>query len=75
MLCLAPEAEAPNLIASDSNSCYFSKQPENESEIEQALRAMASSCCSGLIYSGSDIKIIKKALLNSEIDKTCILHR
>ena len=73
-LCLAPEDVAPNLIMSDNTSCYFYKQPEKEEEIDQALEALASSCCAGLIYNGRDTEIIKKAKDNKNIELSCIIN-
>ena len=73
-LCQAPEDIAPNLIMSDNTSCYFYKQPETEEEIDQALKAMESSCCADLVYNGTDPVIIKKAKENKYIEIACILN-
>ena len=74
LLCLEPERVAPGLITSDNKSCYFYRQPESENEINQALEAMSHSCCSGLIYKGSNPEIIKKAKENSNIEPSCIIN-
>ncbi|MBX3257457.1 MAG: ferredoxin [Chitinophagaceae bacterium] len=61
--CGAPEAEAPDLIEHSKfeyGHCYFKKQPETDDEIERAINAIAVSCISGLRYSGTDEKILKR---------------
>jgi len=48
----------------DSNGrvshCYFRKQPQTAFEIEQAVKAIAVSCCDALVYDGSDPEILKR---------------
>ena len=62
VLCCLPEQEAPSLMESDDNSCYFKKQPENNKELEEAISAVSVSCCSAVKYCGSNKKIIRKIL-------------
>ena len=64
MLCCLPEAEAPDLMESDDNSCYFKRQPKTEAEIDSAIEAINVSCCDAVIYQGSDRNIIRKILDN-----------
>ena len=58
--CMAPEAEAPDLMAFDevNGSCYFRRQPVTPDEVEQACRAVAVSCCDGVQYDGDDPVIL-----------------
>lgn len=59
MCCDAPVAEAPELMAYDENvHCYFKRQPENESELLQAINAVRVSCIEAVRYGGSDPAII-----------------
>lgn len=59
MLCGAPEAEAPELIAHDdeSNSCYFVRQPRSAEELTHAIAAVHVSCCGAVRYGGDDRRI------------------
>lgn len=57
-LCGAPEAEATGLMAHSDEGCYFTRQPETDSEIEQAINAIAVSCVSAVRYGGKDKNII-----------------
>jgi len=54
--CGAPEHEAPDLMGFDQEvlHCYFRKQPSTPDELERAIRAVWSSCCGALYYSGND---------------------
>ncbi len=64
--CGAPEPVAPDLIRWDDDParkydhCYFRKQPENSQELEQALGAIAVSCCQAIRYRGKDTDIIRR---------------
>ena len=60
ILCGAPEVEAIGLMAHSDEGCYFTRQPETEPEIEQALNAIAVSCVSAVRYGGTDKKIIAR---------------
>jgi len=66
MTCGYPHVLAPDLMAWELNSegreahCYFRKQPGTSQEIEQAVKAVAGSCCGALRYRGSDPEIIQK---------------
>lgn len=58
--CMAPEHEAPDLMQSDNDGCYFHKQPESMEETERASRAVWVSCCGAVQYAGSDSKILAR---------------
>ena len=73
ILCCMPESEAPSLMESDEESCYFTRQPETEEEIIQAIDAIAVSCCSAVKYGGTDEKIIQKILAEPYADSNCIV--
>ena len=66
MTCGYPHVLAPDLMVWELNSegreahCYFRKQPETLHETEQAVKAVAGSCCDALRYCGSDPEIIQK---------------
>ncbi len=62
VLCCLPELEAPSLMESDEDSCYFKKQPENNQELNDAINAVSVSCCSAVKYCGTDRKVIRKIL-------------
>ncbi|WP_027421105.1 ferredoxin [Crocinitomix catalasitica] len=70
--CGAPEAEAPDIIEhskkDEFGQCYFKKQPESETELDQAIKAMMVSCVSALRYGGKDEKIIKRLYENDMSD-------
>ena len=61
--CCLPHGEAPELL-NDPNvefrECYFRRQPQNDAEVEQAVRAMSVSCVEALRYAGNDPKIIAR---------------
>src|SRR5262245_33271537 len=60
--CMAPEHEAPDLMGFDQelNHCYFKKQPSSPDELERAIRAVWSSCCGALYYSGDDPAVSRR---------------
>lgn len=63
LTCMAPESEAPELLAviNESNSdTYFVRQPSTEDEIDRACMAAKVCCTSALRYGGQDIAIIRK---------------
>jgi len=65
ILCTAPYHNAPDLMCDESEtelaqSCYFKRQPANLTETALAIRAMQSSCCRGLRYSGKDLAILQQ---------------
>ena len=60
ILCCLPETEAPSLMKSDENSCYFTRQPKTKEEVDQAISAIAVSCCSAVKYGGTDKDVIQK---------------
>lgn len=71
--CMAPEAEAPSLMAFDEerSSCYFRRQPESPDETYRAMRACWVSCCGAVRYGGSDPDVIARLAnigLASQID-------
>lgn len=54
-MCSEDEVEA-------AQSCYFKKQPTNQAEMDQAVRALHSSCCRGLRYAGKDPVVLNRLL-------------
>ena len=60
--CMAPEAEAPDLMAFDEEvtSCYFHRQPQSPNETYRAIRAMWVSCCGALRYGGRDAEVLTR---------------
>jgi hypothetical protein len=59
--CGAPQAEAPDIIEHGMDGhCYFKKQPQTETELDQAINAMMVSCISALRYGGTEEKILKR---------------
>ena len=56
--CGAPEHEAPGLITSDDDGCYFRKQPETAAEVDEAIRAVWVSCVGVYRYDGTDPAIL-----------------
>jgi hypothetical protein len=61
ILCGAPGAEAPDLMAFDeeANSCYFRRQPTTPEEVARAVRAVDISCCAAVVYRGEDPEILR----------------
>ena len=61
MACTAPTLEAPDLMAHAPNGlhCYFKRQPTTPEEINQATLAVCVSCCGGVRYAGTDLKMIR----------------
>ena len=59
---MAPEAEAPDLMAFDEvhGSCYFRRQPVTPAEIERACRAVEVACCDAVQYEGDDPQILPR---------------
>ena len=69
--CGVPEYEAPDLMTHDANDeviyhCYFKKQPSTPEELEQAIQAVACSCCEGVKYGGDDPKVRQRLVEISE---------
>lgn len=66
MACGYPHTLAPDLMAWETDAdghpshCYFKKQPEDEYELTQAIRAIHGSCCGALCYGGSDPAIRRR---------------
>lgn len=60
--CMAPEAEAPDLMAFDEaqGSCYFRRQPETAEEIERACQAVWASCCGAVQYDGDHPAVLRR---------------
>ena len=61
--CALPEKEAPSLLAElndDNYDTYFVKQPENQEELEQAIRACGVCCVNAVRYGGKDKDIIAR---------------
>lgn len=67
LLCLQPLDAAPELMSlfesldgPAGSTCYFSRQPSSEAEIDAAIRAISHSCCGALRYGGRDPAIISR---------------
>ena len=63
LACAAPEAEAPDLLASlteGNYDTYFVRQPMTEAEIEEACGAIEVCCVAALRYAGTDAEIIRR---------------
>jgi hypothetical protein len=61
--CGAPHAVAPDLIGwadANKNHCIWKKQPESETELQQAFSAFDASCVSCYRYAGDDPRIIAR---------------
>jgi len=59
--CGAPRAEAPDIVEHGMDGhCYFKKQPQTETELDQAINAMMVSCINALRYGGTEEKILKR---------------
>ena len=59
--CGAPQAEAPDLIEHGKDGhCYFKRQPQTETELDQAINALMVSCINALRYGGMEEKILKR---------------
>jgi hypothetical protein len=59
--CGAPESEAGELISHDnSGHCFFIRQPATSDEVDDAIRALWSSCCGSLRYAGEDHAILSR---------------
>ncbi len=59
MSCGAPEMHAPNLMSHDSHGhCFFTQQPANAHETDEAIEATWASCCGALRYGGTDAGIM-----------------
>lgn len=72
MLCCLPEEEAPELMHSDDLSCYFKRQPKTDEEIGHAIEAIKVSCCEGVIYTGTDKKVIRRILSEEYTGPGCV---
>lgn len=63
--CGVPHVVAPDLMAWESSPndphvhCYFKKQPDEPSELKQALAAIDASCCGAIYYAGSDPEVLQ----------------
>ena len=66
--CLAPVAEAPDLMAYDDQhgTCFFKRQPQTPKEVEEAVSAVWVSCCSAVQYVGDDPSILRRL---AELDR------
>lgn len=64
MTCVAPEAEAPELMGFDeaAYSCYFRRQPETPDEFDRAVRAVWVACCRAVRYRGQDPNVQRKLI-------------
>jgi hypothetical protein len=69
LVCGAPHAEAPTLIAyAPDGRCYFKQQPQNEGELDQAISALWVSCISAIRYRGTDEAVLKRLHENGLAD-------
>lgn len=63
MSCGVPRQEAPELISHSKQEyghCYFHRQPHSDEEVQQAIKAIAASCCEAIYYCGDDPAILKR---------------
>lgn len=65
IICGAPHAVARDLMGWEDDEtghchCYFKKQPETPTEIEQAINAIKASCCGAVVYSGDDAFVLRE---------------
>ena len=78
--CMAPEAEAPSLMAFDEerSSCYFRRQPETADETYRAIRAVWVSCCGAVRYGGTDPAVVRRLVnlgLEGQVDEPAEVPR
>lgn len=67
LTCLAPEQEAPELMALDeATGCYFRRQPQTPEEIEHAIEAVCVSCVAAVRYGGHDPEILARLRAKGE---------
>jgi hypothetical protein len=57
LTCCAPEAEAPELIRTGDDGCYYIRQPANDDEVSRAMSAVVVSCIGAHRYGGEDPRI------------------
>src|SRR5258708_4237851 len=69
MTCMIPHVVAPTLMDFDTveGHCFFSRQPENEEEVYQAIQAVAFSEVQCLRYRGNDPEVLRRL---AEIDSS-----
>jgi hypothetical protein len=63
MQCCVPHDEAPELLNDPDvpfRECYFRRQPQNDAEVEHAVRAVRVSCVDAHCYGGNDPKILAR---------------
>ena len=61
LACMAPEYEAPELMAYDEQTfCYFKRQPATAEELDHAIEAVCVSCIAALRYAGNDPLILER---------------
>lgn len=59
LCCMAPEFQAPELMAfNQSDGCYFKRQPRTSTEVDHAINAVRFSCVEALRYAGHDSTIL-----------------
>jgi hypothetical protein len=60
--CMAPEAEAPELMGFDekSGNCYFKRQPATPEELEHAIAAVSVSDIQALRYGGHNEYVLRR---------------
>jgi hypothetical protein len=59
--CAAPRAEAPGLVTLDDEvGCFFHRQPEIADEVNDAIRAISTSCVGAYRYGGNDPAIRRR---------------
>lgn len=68
--CMAPEAEAPDLMAFDEteSSCFFRRQPTTPDELDRAIRAVWASCCRAVRYRGSDTNVQRRLADHGDLE-------
>lgn len=69
--CGIPDEYAPGLMSyAEDGHCYFSKQPENNSELYKAIKAVWASEVQCLRYGGEDRAILRR-LAEADAGETC----
>ena len=60
--CMVPEVHAPDLMSFDEDNahCFVSKQPTNENEIYQAIKAIWAAEVGCIRYGGRDSEILRR---------------
>ncbi len=70
--CMVPEFHAPDLMSFDESNahCFVSKQPTNDDEIYQAIKATWAAEVGCIRYGGRDTKILRR-LAEAGVSESC----